>query len=69
MKWFAPILSFTTEEIFQILNQEQNSSIHLQVFPKVPKTWKNDKLFEQWGKFKIILYSSLPLVSNKSFGL
>jgi len=54
MKWFAPILSFTTEEIFQIINQDQNSSVHLQSFPKIPKKWKNDELAEKWKKFKII---------------
>ena len=54
LKWFAPILSFTTEEIFQIINQGKNSSIHLQEFPKIPKKWENEKLFEKWEKFKKI---------------
>ena len=54
LKWFAPILSFTTEEIFQIINKEQNSSIHLQTFPKIPKKWKNEKLHKKWEKFKLI---------------
>ena len=54
MKLFAPILSFTTEEIFQIINQGKNSSVHLQVFPKIPASWKNEQLFEKWEKFKII---------------
>ena len=54
LKWFAPILSFTTEEIFQIINLEKNSSIHLQSFPKVPINWKNEQLFKKWEKFKII---------------
>jgi isoleucyl-tRNA synthetase len=54
LKWFAPILSFTTEEIYQILNKEKNSSIHLQNFPKIPDNWKDDYLFEKWNKFKII---------------
>jgi len=54
LKWFAPILSFTTEEIYQIINPSKNSSIHLQSFPKIPLNWKNDKLFEKWKKFKII---------------
>ena len=40
LKWFAPILSFTTEEVFQILNQSKNSSIHLETFLKVPSKWK-----------------------------
>ena len=54
LRWFAPILSFTTEEIFQIINQDHNSSIHLQKFPKIPINWKNEKLFQKWEKFKII---------------
>ena len=52
LKWFAPILSFTTEEIFQIINNDKNSSIHLQDFPKIPLKWKNEKLFTKWDKFK-----------------
>ena len=54
LKWFAPILSFTTEEIYQIINQGKRSSIHLEEFPKIPPKWKNEKLFEKWEKFKII---------------
>ncbi len=54
LKWFAPILSFTTEEIFQIINQDKNSSIHLQLFPKIPASWENKKLYEKWLKFKTI---------------
>jgi isoleucyl-tRNA synthetase len=52
LKWFAPILSFTTEEIFQIIHEEKNLSIHLQSFPKIPSQWENKKLFEKWEKFK-----------------
>jgi isoleucyl-tRNA synthetase len=54
LKWFAPILSFTTEEIFQIINKGQNSSIHLQIFPKIPTDWNDEKLFKKWEKFMII---------------
>ena len=54
LKWFAPILSFTTEEIFQIINQGKNSSIHLETFPNIPSKWENKKLFQKWGKLKII---------------
>ena len=54
LKWFAPILSFTTEEIFQILNKEKKSSIHLESFPDIPASWKNEKLFEKWDKLKTI---------------
>jgi len=54
LKWLAPILSFTTEEIFQIVNPEKNSSIHLENFPKIPANWENYKLYEKWEKLKII---------------
>ncbi len=54
LKWFAPILSFTTEEIFQIINSDKNSSIHLENFPKIPANWENKKLQEKWDKLKII---------------
>jgi isoleucyl-tRNA synthetase len=54
LRWFAPILSFTTDEIFQILNKEKNSSIHLESFPVIPQTWKNNNLFEKWEKLKVV---------------
>ena len=54
LKWFAPILSFTTEEIFQIINPGESSSIHLQDFPQIPSKWENKSLFDKWQKFKII---------------
>ena len=54
LKWFAPILSFTTEEIYQIINKEKNTSVHLLTFPKIPLQWENKKLFEKWTKLKII---------------
>jgi len=54
LKWFAPILSFTTEEIYQIINNGKNSSIHLESFPEIPGKWEDKKLFDKWKKFKII---------------
>jgi len=50
LKWFAPILSFTTEEIYKIVNKNETDSIHLKNFPNIPQTWKNDQLFEKWSK-------------------
>ena len=54
LKWFAPVLSFTTEEIFQILNKDKNESIHLEIFPKIPSDWRNDSLHEKWTKLKMV---------------
>jgi isoleucyl-tRNA synthetase len=47
LKWFAPILSFTTEEIFQLINKD-NKSIHLEKFLKFPEKFYNNKLYLKW---------------------
>jgi isoleucyl-tRNA synthetase len=47
LKWFAPILSFTTEEIFKLLS-DSNKSIHLEKFEDFPEIFKNEKLNEKW---------------------
>ena len=47
LKWFAPILSFTTEEIYQLINKD-NKSIHLQKFSNIPEFFKNKKLNDKW---------------------
>ena len=47
LKWFAPILSFTTEEIYR-LTTENNKSIHLQKFLKIPNTFQNQELNKKW---------------------
>jgi isoleucyl-tRNA synthetase len=53
VKWFAPILSFTTEEIFTLINKEQKS-IHLEQFIKFPESFKDDELHKKWTKLKKI---------------
>ena len=47
LKWFAPILSFTTEEIFRLLS-DNNKSIHLEKFIDFPENFRNEKLNEKW---------------------
>ena len=49
LKWFAPILSFTSEEIFKLLNGENKGSIHLKYFPKINKNWENTKVEKDWN--------------------
>ena len=47
LKWFAPILSFTTEEIYRLLLKD-NKSIHLEKFIDFPNTFANEKLYQKW---------------------
>jgi len=49
LKWFAPILSFTTEEIFKFLLNNKKS-IHLEKFIDFPELFKNEKLNEKWNE-------------------
>ncbi len=47
LKWFAPILSFTTEEIYRLLFKD-NKSIHLEKFLDFPVSFVNKKLYQKW---------------------
>jgi isoleucyl-tRNA synthetase len=53
IKWFAPILSFTTEEIFTLINKNKKS-IHLEKFNEFPKSFENEKLNKKWIELKKI---------------
>ena len=47
LKWFAPILAFTTEEIYQLISKK-NKSIHLEKFINFPKKFENSELNNRW---------------------
>jgi isoleucyl-tRNA synthetase len=47
LRWFSPILSFTTEEIYQLV-ERKNKSIHLEKFLDLPKSFKNDVIYKKW---------------------
>ena len=47
LKWFAPILSFTTEEIYQLISKKEKS-IHLEKFLNLPKNFENIELNKKW---------------------
>ncbi len=49
IRWFAPILSFTTEEIYQLISKNKKS-IHLENFLNFPKKFNNSGLNSKWEK-------------------
>ncbi len=53
LKWFAPILVFTTDEIYSLINKEKKN-IHEHLFVKIPKSWENNELNEKWDKLFLI---------------
>ncbi len=66
LKWFAPILVFTTEEIHSLVDKK-NESIHESNFVKIPKKWKNDKLSEKWSNlFKIKQEANVAIEEKRS---
>ena len=66
LKWFAPILVFTTDEIFDLVNKK-DESIHEKNFVKIPNNWKNDKLSDKWIKlFKIKQEANIAIEKKRS---
>jgi isoleucyl-tRNA synthetase len=48
--WLAPILSFTAEEAWEMspLNKRK-TSIHTELFPKIPVQWNNKLVIQKWA--------------------
>ena len=71
LKWFAPILVFTTEEIYSLINNK-NESIHENDFVKIPSSWQNDRLNMKWSSlFKIKQDANIAIEekrANKEIG-
>ncbi len=49
--WLAPILVFTTEEVW-LCRKGGDSSIHLTDMPEVPAPWLQPKLAEKWANLR-----------------
>jgi isoleucyl-tRNA synthetase len=71
LKWFAPILVFTTEEIYSLINKNEES-IHENSFVQIPANWKNNDLNDKWTKLlKIKQEANIAIEekrSNKEIG-
>ena len=66
LKWFAPILVFTTDEVYSLINQD-GKNIHEHSFVKVPKKWENKELNEKWEKlFKIKQEANIAIEEKRS---
>ena len=66
LKWFAPILVFTTEEIYNLVSKEANS-IHEHMFPKVPENWNNQDLDKKWKQlFKIKQEANISIEKKRA---
>jgi isoleucyl-tRNA synthetase len=52
--WLAPVLVFTMEEVWLERHPEAGSSVHLRLFPEVPKDWRDDDLATKWQKIRAV---------------
>jgi isoleucyl-tRNA synthetase len=52
--WLAPMLCFTAEEAWWERHRSTDTSVHLEPFPDVPKSWRDDRLAEKWRKIRMV---------------
>jgi len=52
--WLAPMLPFTAEEAWLARYPSSEGSVHLELFPELPTTWRDEALAEQWRKVRLV---------------
>jgi isoleucyl-tRNA synthetase len=52
--WLAPIVSFTAEEAWLTRHDSDEGSVHLETFPEIDKSWRNDELARKWEKVRAV---------------
>ncbi|KQT19669.1 isoleucine--tRNA ligase [Methylobacterium sp. Leaf399] len=50
--WLAPVLAFTAEEAWLDRYPSDDGSVHLQVLPETPASWRDDALAARWQKVR-----------------
>ena len=53
-RWLAPVLCFTTEEVWQSRFGQNEDSIHLQQFVEMDAAWHNAELAAKWEQIRAI---------------
>jgi isoleucyl-tRNA synthetase len=49
VRWLAPVICFTAEEAWLARHGDgPRRSVHLELFPEVPATWRDDALGQRW---------------------
>jgi isoleucyl-tRNA synthetase len=52
--WLAPMLCFTAEEAWMSRYPGEHSSVHLEQFPELPASYRNEALAEKWRKIRTV---------------
>ncbi len=48
VRWFAPILPFTCDEAWVQRHSSELDTVHLELFPLVPRAWRDEALEAKW---------------------
>jgi isoleucyl-tRNA synthetase len=54
LRWFAPVLSFTCEEAWQLYRPDAEPSVHLTLFPDGLEAFRDDALAAKWETIRHI---------------
>ncbi|MGZ8354903.1 MAG: isoleucine--tRNA ligase [Allosphingosinicella sp.] len=72
VRWMAPVLCFTTEEVWQTRYPDEDGSVHLLEWPKIDSGWRDDALGAKWGLIRAtrenVTESIEPLRREKIIG-
>jgi isoleucyl-tRNA synthetase len=52
--WLAPLLCFTMEEAWLLRFPGETDSVHLQLFPPVPDSWRDPALIAKWTRIRTL---------------
>jgi isoleucyl-tRNA synthetase len=50
--WLAPILCFTMEEAWTCRYPEEDASVHLELFPPTPSSWRDSGTIATWNRIR-----------------
>ncbi len=54
VRWLAPVLAFTTEEAWLARRPGEGSSVHLELFPELPASWRDPALARRWEEVRAV---------------
>jgi len=54
LRWFAPVLSFTTEEAWRMYRPDAEPSVHLTLFPDGLENFRDDTLAAKWQTIRAV---------------
>jgi isoleucyl-tRNA synthetase len=54
VRWMAPVLCFTTEEVWQTRYPDEGGSVHLLEWPEINADWRDEALATKWGVIRTV---------------